>query len=180
MCPETAVLQAPRSVILFWKAFSFSAYTVTPPHITDPLSSLLCSQASITGPCPKPDQTSTKLPIPFHMHRNTFPHVLLGLPSDLFLSGFPPKSLCICLLPIPATCRAHLIHFYLITRKILDERYKSEKLLVIDFSPVPSSPLLVPNVLLGTVFSDAHSLCFSRNMRIQVSHPHKTTGKVMR
>jgi len=43
---------------------------------------------------------------------NSFPHLLLGLPSDLFCSGFPPKSLRICLLPIPATRQAHLIHFY--------------------------------------------------------------------
>jgi hypothetical protein len=46
-------------------------------------------------------------------------------------------------------------------------------------SPLTSS-LLVPNIILRTVFSNTRSLCFSLNVQDQVSHPHKTTGEVMR
>jgi hypothetical protein len=35
------------------------------------------------------------------------------------------------------------------------------------------------NVLLNTLFSNTPSLCSSLNMRDQVSHPYKTTGKIM-
>ena len=48
----------------------------------------------------------------------------MGLPSDLFLSGFPTKTLYALLSPIRATYPAHLILDY-ITRTILGEQYRS-------------------------------------------------------
>ena len=49
-------------------------------------------------------------------------HLSFGLPSGLFLSGFPTKTLCAPLLsPIRATCPAHLILFDLITRTFGEE-----------------------------------------------------------
>jgi phosphate starvation-inducible membrane PsiE len=45
-------------------------------------------------------------------------------------------------------------------------------------SPVTSS-LLVPNILLRTLFSNTLSLCSSLSVRDQVSHPYKTTGRIM-
>jgi hypothetical protein len=45
-------------------------------------------------------------------------------------------------------------------------------------SPVASS-LLGPNILLSTLFSNTLSLCSSLNVRDQVSHPYKTTGKII-
>jgi hypothetical protein len=36
---------------------------------------------------------------------------------------------------------------------------------------------LVPNILLSTLLSNTLSLCSSLNVRDQVSHPYKTTGK---
>jgi hypothetical protein len=42
-----------------------------------------------------------------------------------------------------------------------------------------TSCLLSPNILLSTPFSNTPSLCSSHNVRDKVSHPHKTTGKII-
>jgi len=53
-------------------------------------------------------------------------HLRLGLPNDLFHSGFPTKTLCATILsPIRATCPVHLILFRLIIQIIFDEEYRS-------------------------------------------------------
>ena len=53
-------------------------------------------------------------------------HLCLGLPSGLFPSGFPTKTLFTLLSsPIRATCPAHLILLDFITCTILGEEYKS-------------------------------------------------------
>jgi hypothetical protein len=44
--------------------------------------------------------------------------------------------------------------------------------------PIVSS-VLGPNILLGALFSDIVSLCSSLTMREQVSHPYKTTDKII-
>jgi len=52
-------------------------------------------------------------------------HLSLGLPSGLLPSGFSTKTLYTPLpSPIRATCPAHLILFYFITRTILGEQYR--------------------------------------------------------
>ena len=67
--------------------------------------------------------------------------------------------------PIRVTCPAHLILLDFITRTLLGEEYKSfsSSLCNIPHSPVTSS-LLVPNILLNTMFSNTLSFRSSRNI----------------
>ena len=93
----------------------------------------------------------------------------------------PHQTLCAHLLsPIQATCTAHLILLDFIPRTILGEEYRSLSSSVCNFlhSPVLSS-LLDPNKLFNTLFSNNLSLRSSLNVSDQVSHPHKTTGKII-
>jgi hypothetical protein len=52
------------------------------------------------------------------------------------------------------------------------------KLLIIFFQPPVTSSLFGPNILLSTLFSNTPSLYSSLNVRDQVPHPYRTTGKI--
>jgi hypothetical protein len=52
--------------------------------------------------------------------------------------------------------------------------------LLCSFLHPPITPSLFgPDVLLSTLFSNTHSLCSSLNVRDHVSHPYRTTGKII-
>ena len=80
-----------------------------------------------------------------------FTHLRLGLPSGLFPSGFPTKTLHISLSsPIRATCPTHLILLDFITRTILGEEYRSFSSTLCNLlqSPVTSFCILVSLIIL--------------------------------
>ena len=73
--------------------------------------------------------------------------------------------------PIRATCLAHLILLYFITRKILCQQYRTLSSSLCSFLHYPiTSSLLSPNILLNTL-----RLRPSLNVSDQVAHPYKTS-----
>jgi len=108
-------------------------------------------------------------------------YLRLGLPIGNFPTRFPTKTLYSPLSsPIRATCPVHFILLYFIARTILGEQKRSfsSSLCSLFHSPVTSS-LLGPNILLNTLFSNTPSFLSYGNVNDQVSHPHKTKGKII-
>jgi hypothetical protein len=105
----------------------------------------------------------------------------LGLSSSLFPYGVPTKILYTFLVsPNRARCPVHLILLDLIILIILGEEYKLWGSSLCSFlQPPVTSSLFGPNILLNTLFSDTLNQCSSLNVRDQVSHPYRTTGKII-
>jgi hypothetical protein len=82
--------------------------------------------------------------------------------------------------PTRTTCPAQLIPLYLICLMISGIEYKlwSSPLCNFLHSPITSS-LLVLNILVTTLSSNTLSLCSCLNMRDHVSHPYKTTDRIV-
>ena len=145
--------------------------------------SLPHSQVPATCPYPEPARSSPYSPTSHFLKIILILsfHLCLGLPSGLFPSGFHKKTLYTPLpTPIRATCPAHLILLDFITRTLLGEQYRSISSSLCSFLHFPvTSSLLGPNILLSTLFSNTLSLRSSLNANDQVSHPYKTTGKII-
>jgi hypothetical protein len=87
----------------------------------------------------------------------------IHLPTGLFSSHFPSVSNIYSILSILIIHTAHAMkpHIMQFSR-----------------SPITSS-FFGPNILLRTLRSNTLSLCSSLNFRNQVSHPYRTTGKIV-
>jgi len=100
----------------------------------------------------------------------------LGLPSGLFPSGFLTKILYATFL---SPYMLHAPPFSFFARIIFFEyRLLSSSLCSFLHSPVTSF-LLGPNILRSTQFSNTLSLHSSLDVSDQISHPYKTTEKIM-
>ena len=108
-------------------------------------------------------------------------HLRLGLPSGLFPSGFPTKT---PYAPSPHLYTPHTqpISFFSILSPAQywasSTDHLAPRYAISSSAPVTLS-LLGPNILLNTIFSNTLSFHSSLNVSDQVSHPYKTTGKII-
>jgi hypothetical protein len=112
-----------------------------------------------------------------------FTYLQLGFLSGFFPSDFLTKILySFPFASTRATCLAHHVTLDLIILIILGEEYKLWSSSLCSFlQPPVTSSLFGPNILLSTLISNTVSLdvCPSLNVRDQVSHPYRTTSKII-
>ena len=148
----------------------------------EPERSLPLSQELATYPYPEPDQSSPCPPFHFlKIHLNIILPAILGSFKWSLTSRFPNHNpVYNSPIPIRATCPAYLILLDLITWRVFGEEYRSlSSSLRSFFHSLATSSLSDPNILLSTLFLNTLTLRFFLSVSDQVSHPYKTTSKII-
>ena len=133
------LLHTPRSRVILEKQTGFAASQEIPRILWNPKF----HYRILKYPPPVPilsqlDPVHTLHPTSWRSILILSSHLRLDLPSVLFPSDFPTKTLYTPLLsPIHATCPAHLILLDFITRKILGEEYRSLSSSLLSFLRFP-------------------------------------------
>ena len=143
--------------------------------------SLLHSQVPITCPYPGPDQSSSCPPSHFlKIHFNIILPSMPGSSKWSLSHRFTHKNPVYTSLPHTCYIPCPFILLNLIPRIKFGEEYRSLSSSLCTFLHSPITLFLLgPNILLNTIFSNTLSLRSSLNMSDQVSHPYKTTGKII-
>jgi len=148
----------------------------------EPEGSLRPSQVAATCPYPEPAR-SVHAPTS-HFLKIHFNIIIPSTPgsSKWSLSLRFPHQNPVSLSLSPYVLHALSISFFSIWSPeqywVSSTDHSAPHYVVFSHSPVTSS-LLGPNILLGTLFSNTLSLRSSISVSDQVSHPYKTTGKII-
>ena len=142
----------------------------------EPEGSLPHLQHPATCPYPQPDRSGSWSSSHLRSILILSFHLLLGLPTVLFASEFPTKTLYAPLLsPTPDKCPTHLVLFDLIALIVFGVKYSSlSSSLCSLLHFFVTSYSLGPNIFSSSLIGNIHSLFSSFSPRDQISQPYKT------
>jgi hypothetical protein len=145
------------------------SYSRNSQHFMEPEDSLQCSQESSTGPYPQPDQSHPTSPRSILI---LCTHPFHGLTSGLLPSGFHTNILYAFLFsPIRTTCPPWLDHANYTWRRV-----QVMKLFIMLFFPTSCHFISLRSKYSPQTPSVSVFPLMSRD---QISHPHRTTGKII-